>query len=885
MNCTVGGLSLRNLLNFVCYNLTVDRLAQTSSFDDDSGLINLIKRAFKSEFFITLKPSTLQSSNDTGNQTETENVETIYVCLLNQLLFGNSISHSGETIINTHTRETGIAFDLADICLQVHDSTLAPVSTHTIDSSSKSSRKKSAKRKKAKNKTKDSNKHLDPVSDDCWDFNMLSNILPYDNSNTLPDNECYTQNRSLDSNGTHRNCYSLLVKSNKNSRLPLLTILSFSLPLHLDSSANINVIRNEISFFDFSTGQSRQNRLEFLSLKYPNLLMTITPIEYTDLSNNNHYVKIFKKILGKSNSVTNLKEIAIKFKVCFELSYEISVSQDLSLLTVPFPEDYIRAMKNLLFSSECATNCSGNHSINQLVLAETYHQKGYYAFLENQSPILDFYFSSNYETYLDVLKSNSYFFKTYDKNHVDDYIEHLTPTPQNFYRIVMHSTSKVNLPSFLIEKRGLLFLNNLKKDPLNNNVDKETHILRVANLKTNLFNYQKKTFLWCLNKENVSYDFNSNRVVQTLFFDINKFESDYKGIIYYNYDYLSEVLDKICFGWSRFQICSDNSRLLNEFESAHFSIRPNFASCQDSIFDIIPPENYYWFNKYTGNVYNSLILIDYLRNYGFSISHSSQKGSKSQNNEPTVYMDDNYKYSNASLFGQNLLCEEMGLGKTIELISLICLNKRCDLVDESKSSRSKSFLRNTNYFNGFSRQVDNSFRESLNDVYDSVLNRNVLKSKTTLIICPESILEQWVEEIKHYAPALTVLQYKGLKQFYKSMEHQEKQQNSYKKYNSKYLIKFSGFTHFPNKKFVLTFSYNLNKANSKNLSSNENFDFHSNNNESNDKIQSLKSILKLIQNKCSTQSNRSLAAGFNNLKTSVNNSCHLNNSEDLDINS
>ncbi|RAL08676.1 putative SNF2 family helicase/ATPase [Aspergillus homomorphus CBS 101889] len=75
-----------------------------------------------------------------------------------------------------------------------------------------------------------------------------------------------------------------------------------------------------------------------------------------------------------------------------------------------------------------------------------------------------------------------------------------------------------------------------------------------------------------------------------------------------------------------------------------------------------------------------------------------------------------------------LLAEEMGLGKTVEMISLICLHRR-DLLSESKSS---------------SRTGD------------------LTPSGATLIITPPAILEQWKEELLLHAPALRVFHYEGI---------------------------------------------------------------------------------------------------------------------------
>lgn len=78
-----------------------------------------------------------------------------------------------------------------------------------------------------------------------------------------------------------------------------------------------------------------------------------------------------------------------------------------------------------------------------------------------------------------------------------------------------------------------------------------------------------------------------------------------------------------------------------------------------------------------------------------------------------------------------ILAEEMGLGKTVEIISLITLHRR-PILDTSPVS-------------------------------------SLLVSGATLIISPPSIIEQWRSEIKRHSPGLKVLRYDGAKKKGKSM--------------------------------------------------------------------------------------------------------------------
>lgn len=86
-----------------------------------------------------------------------------------------------------------------------------------------------------------------------------------------------------------------------------------------------------------------------------------------------------------------------------------------------------------------------------------------------------------------------------------------------------------------------------------------------------------------------------------------------------------------------------------------------------------------------------------------------------------------------------ILAEEMGLGKTVEIISLISLHKRNP--DDLEQ-----------------------------DIFDTFTGTIVRPTASTLIIAPPSILQQWMTEINKHAPDLSVMHYEGIKG-HRGLEH------------------------------------------------------------------------------------------------------------------
>ncbi|KAJ9095592.1 hypothetical protein QFC21_005463 [Naganishia friedmannii] len=92
----------------------------------------------------------------------------------------------------------------------------------------------------------------------------------------------------------------------------------------------------------------------------------------------------------------------------------------------------------------------------------------------------------------------------------------------------------------------------------------------------------------------------------------------------------------------------------------------------------------------------------------------------------------------------SMLCEEMGLGKTLEVIALVMLNKR---KNDSKIP---------------------------NVIFDETLDMGVTKVSATLIVTPETLVAQWKREIEQHAPTLKVMVYEGWKSLLERCEIYER---------------------------------------------------------------------------------------------------------------
>ncbi|KAG0321928.1 hypothetical protein BGZ99_003598 [Dissophora globulifera] len=115
-----------------------------------------------------------------------------------------------------------------------------------------------------------------------------------------------------------------------------------------------------------------------------------------------------------------------------------------------------------------------------------------------------------------------------------------------------------------------------------------------------------------------------------------------------------------------------------------------------------------------------------------------------------------------------ILAEEMGLGKTVEMLALILLNRRkldtedmavdappseTSVLEEQLSHAHLDDSEQTGRSTSLETEVDNS---GTSDVSSTA---SLIKSAATLIITPISILHQWASEIENHAPSLRVFVY------------------------------------------------------------------------------------------------------------------------------
>ncbi|GME66961.1 unnamed protein product [[Candida] boidinii] len=228
------------------------------------------------------------------------------------------------------------------------------------------------------------------------------------------------------------------------------------------------------------------------------------------------------------------------------------------------------------------------------------------------------------------------------------------------------------------------FYDIITKNTQKNYFDPKSHKLAIPGLRKTLLGFQRQSLHWLLERENVILNEETMETTPIEFFNLQDIEKndDETEKLEKLVEKISISLDKIAFGWSRIR---------------------SIGGELDNIF----------YNASTGNICTLETAKEYL--------------SQLKDFSPPA---------------QGLLAEEMGLGKTIEVISLIKTNMRKNIL---------------------------SLDQTKIDPYNS--ERSLFETKSTLIICPETIIGQWKQEIQDITSELSVTIYEGVFNYEKQAEY------------------------------------------------------------------------------------------------------------------
>ena len=164
--------------------------------------------------------------------------------------------------------------------------------------------------------------------------------------------------------------------------------------------------------------------------------------------------------------------------------------------------------------------------------------------------------------------------------------------------------------------------------------------------------------------------------------------------------------------------------------------------------------NIMWMENIERNIGKKLNKYEFVDHSGYTKYYIESIGEM-------LYFDNKYKMHDISknkdaihniTLNGGVLCDEVGLGKTLSLVSLILQNPKDGYVYPEKTRRKKKALaKKKKEDNKIEDKGDEVEQIDLNDKKDKdKKDEEMPKSKATLVICPNRLCRQWLDEVDKY---------------------------------------------------------------------------------------------------------------------------------------